>query len=70
MPLDKHGKPSWRSTFQEYLSEIHFGKEGELKDLAIVEMFRLARELDEIEFDYEGSRGSALKKVFRGYRIN
>ena len=33
------------------------------------QMLLLAHELDKIEFDYEGSRGSALKKVFRGYPI-
>ena len=69
MALDKHGKPSWWSTFQEYLGEIKDGKEGELKEIAVSQMLLLAHELDKIEFDYEGSRGSALKKVFRGYPI-
>ena len=38
MGLDKHGKPSWWSTFQEYLGEIKNGKEGKLKELAVSEM--------------------------------
>ncbi len=69
MGLDKHGKPSWWSTFQEYLGEIKNGKEGKLKELAVSEMLNLAHELDKVEFDYDGSRGSALKKVFVGYPI-